>query len=78
MISWDVWLEQEETVGAPHPGWTPALAVQLGQTKSLLHCQPPIVVRAASLRLCQGRFGLDIGKNFFMERVVKPWNRLFR
>ncbi|KGL77933.1 hypothetical protein N309_09005, partial [Tinamus guttatus] len=28
------------------------------------------------LRLCQGRFGLDIRENFYMERVVKHWNRL--
>ncbi|KFQ57245.1 hypothetical protein N334_12994, partial [Pelecanus crispus] len=30
------------------------------------------------LKLCQGRFRLDIRKNFFMESVVKHWNRLSR
>jgi len=28
------------------------------------------------LRMCQGRFRLDIRKNFFTERAVKLWNRL--
>ena len=26
--------------------------------------------------VCQGRFGLDMRKPFFTERVVKPWKRL--
>ncbi|KAK4822507.1 hypothetical protein QYF61_015513 [Mycteria americana] len=53
-----------------------SLAPETAGWKRPLQSSSPTV--NLTLELHQGRFRLDIRKNFFTERVVKHWNRLPR
>ncbi|KAK4827955.1 LOW QUALITY PROTEIN: hypothetical protein QYF61_022657 [Mycteria americana] len=59
---------------AKHLGAADSPAAQLSIVASFLSDG----TRGHGLKLHQGRFRLDIRKNFFTERVIKHWNRLPR